>query len=473
MWEVKYTSTGNPNVPFSFLAGDGSSISIPATSITTTAGNFTVKVRVGRCNSLITLAGGVTVVQDLNSATAITGFPACRLVTTPSTTNETFTINTLNNVNYTITVPAPWTISPASDAAFSGNGSPKVITITNIDRNAGNIIIRGVGTGSASCFGTQTAVKTLTRRLVAGTTTGLNQLQGCLTPNGASPVTATLTLTNAPVGSTLNWTLPSGWTATGPAPFTQTGTAVTTIATAASATLTLSAPAGTTSGLVSVNSDGCTGTDAVVSRTVTVPGSQGCTYSLTRINARTFALSGSSASCTPDEATDPGTQGIQYTWTAPGQTPPATDNPAITFPATVSNPSLVTVTIVDPSQCLQAAYSQSLRPAPTGGQPGVQPGSSVSNPAARLLPLTIVDDGKARLVAFPNPADGRLHVAFTEQASEVVLTLTDATGRRCLRQPAADANTLLDVHHLPAGRYLLRAELPGGQVLTQPVLVQH
>ena len=106
-WEVKYTSAGTPNVPFSFLAGDGSAISIPASSVSTTAGNFTVKVKVGRCNTPITLPGGVTVVQDLNSATAITGFPACRLVTTPASTTASFTINTLSNVNYTVTVPAP------------------------------------------------------------------------------------------------------------------------------------------------------------------------------------------------------------------------------------------------------------------------------------------------------------------------------------------------------------------------------
>jgi hypothetical protein len=73
--------------------------------------------------------------------------------------------------------------------------------------------------------------------------------------------------------------------------------------------------------------------------------------------------------------------------------------------------------------------------------------------------------------AFPNPAQDQVTVQWTDsKAGE--LTLMDLAGKVIGQQPTHGLLTTLDVHHLPAGMYLLRFA-QGGVLATKRIVVQH
>ncbi len=76
------------------------------------------------------------------------------------------------------------------------------------------------------------------------------------------------------------------------------------------------------------------------------------------------------------------------------------------------------------------------------------------------------------LIAYPSPAARELTVELPAPAGPTELVLLDPLGRVVRRTTTQLLRAVLDVRHLPAGTYLLRATRPAGPTLTQRVLVQ-
>ncbi len=116
-------------------------------------------------------------------------------------------------------------------------------------------------------------------------------------------------------------------------------------------------------------------------------------------------------------------------------------------------------------------------PAPVGTYAAVAVGAAGGCVSAASAPLAVLlAVGGARppgWALYPNPADALLWVELVPGGGAVRLTLCDALGRTVRAVTTGAARTALDVRGLPEGTYTLRAVLPNGQVLTQPVLVRH
>ena len=471
-WTVLYTS-GTLNgaaVPKS-ISGDGSTITIPSTSYNgPNAGSFSVAVQVGKCNA-VQPPLLVTLVSDLG--TSVTNFPTC--IPINSVANTGFTLNTLAGVTYTLLtsigqlsvvaatgIPA---VAAANSITIAGTGIAVPVVLSGITAtNTGSITISGVG-GSGNCFGTQTIVRQVTRQLVAGP----NFITPvCVAPNS----TATFTLNSAPqatAGQTINWVVPSGagWAIT-----SGQGTNVITVTTGATAG-TVTAQAGTCN-------NGGTG---IISQPVGFSGPvTGCNLTISNSGGSTpgcsFTASVPAAPCPLNNANRyttwrlydlsralPLSNQLVETVNVPSNFQ-STGSISFAYQTSIAGTARVEVDVVNTAlggSCLRSTFVTSNLTfvfCPPGGR-AAAPGSGA---AAKLA--------RQEVRAYPNPTNGALNVELAQYEGSTTLSLVDALGRTVQTTTTDKTRAALDVRSLPEGTYTLRAILPTGKVLTQPVQVQ-
>lgn len=512
-WQVILTNattstTTDISLTLTYNSGDKSSITFTPAAGTT---SYTVKEITGQCNKGTagaaapnwTMSPATTALRSRTAtASALinkevqsqTTFPSCLPLTTPGTFSSTsFTMSTTTSgVRYDITGPAGWLISPTT---FNG-GASQTISISNIDNNAGTLNISGTATTN-TCYGNQLTTRRITRQVVAGTPTApINVLSaGCFTASIAGNVS----LSNAPIGSTLTWTVPAGFTTPNPLGGTITGGAgvtVTKTVTASPATLSLTSLAAGNSGTVSVTSDGCAAstTNPVAAFTVRTNATTAC-YSIFNsmddpINPtcrQYVAARGTTSPCNTlsrsyntyvwrlysvaSSGTGAESQiGSTITY-APVLNPDGTVLSAapttVIFPYTVDvQYARVRLTLTNSNLCISGEYVWDgyyegdciFRPAPHPGGPGPVKG----------------DAQPAQLRAYPNPTGNVLHVDLGAEAKgPAKLTILDVTGRVQLTGKAEKGQAALNVRALPDGTYSLKAETAEGKVLTKTVVVRH
>jgi hypothetical protein len=83
--------------------------------------------------------------------------------------------------------------------------------------------------------------------------------------------------------------------------------------------------------------------------------------------------------------------------------------------------------------------------------------------ASRAEPL-MVDKGKSGLNVFPNPATGSIRVQVPGHLGATVIYVSDAYGRRVIRQFSTTDQSSVDVSKLPAGVYLVTVESGGVEI---------
>jgi hypothetical protein len=468
-WTVKYADN-QVGVPFT-VTGDGSAIIIQGTepgAANALTRSFTVQVQVGKCNVPGSVVP-VTVSSDLGSSTAITNFPVC--VPIGSTTNRTFTLNTVANVTYTLNTTIG-TLSSSGVAAgtnitipsSSANGSVTVTLAGITATNTGAITITGVGNGG--CFGTQTVIKPVTRQLVPGTLSTQNQIsQNCVAP---APANTTLTLTNAPVGQAINWTISgTGWSI-----ISGQGTA------------NLTVRPGTGSATVTAQAGGCSG--GVVSKSIGISGPvAGCSFDIVNSNEDQGAAPGCSFTAEVATGSTCPTNSNRFTaWrlydgaittpletkTVPTGVGQFTASISFDYQGTLSGTARVEVDVVNTSAggpCLGATYSTSnlnFVPCSFGFR-----GSSSSLNSAQSATST----AQTLVRAYPNPTGAELRIDLSSTKGKTKLALVDALGRVQQMATTSQAHSTLDVSRLADGIYTLRAELPNGKTVNQAVHVKH
>ena len=437
-WEVKYAN--GTDVPGA-ATPEGSTFIIPGGSLT--AGSFTVKVQVGRCNAFSNPVS-VTVSSDLTAAITPAA-PFCLPV--GSTANLTFNLATAANTTYSLgttigTLSAPGVATPAANISIAGTGgAATVVTLSGITAfNSGAITIVGVG-NAGTCFGTQTVIRQVSRQLV--------QAQNQITPTcvTANTTGVLLTMVNAPAGTT--WSVPagSGWVITsqnGTTATVNTGAAGTSVTTTGSCGTSLVQPitvAGAVVGcdysLISTGSTHLYQAPAVNGNTCLPAGN---TYVFTLVNPATGATLETSPLLTHPTNYFQFQTGIGTAWPAPGYT------------------VRVRVRNASPSNCLDITRQllNQLRPAA---------GSNTPSPAARAL-------GEARV--YPNPTSDMVNIGLPEAAKGVAqVTIIDVLGK-VQKALTTDATwTQVSVARLPAGSYTVRVVLTDGSTTTQNLLVQH
>jgi hypothetical protein len=410
-------------------------------------GSFDITVQVGRCNSAPTDKTTISVTVAPNLGNNITGFPSCVPI---GTTSASFSLATQTGVNYTLST----SVGTLSSTSITGNGSSQSITISNLGTTAtGNVTIIGVG-GPTACFGTQTSILYVGRQLVPGTGAGQNQIpQTCVAATG----TTTLTLSNPPVGQTLNWTISgSGWNIV-----------------SGQGTASIGVTPGTGSATVSVQAGTCSG--GIVTKTIGVSGPvTGCSFIIANSGGSTPGCSFTASADGPCPTNNnrftvwklyDGNNFLE-TKTITGS---AQFTPSVSFDhaSDITGTARVDVTVVNTAaggQCLSDTYSTT----------GLDFVACFFGRGANTALGTGASSTKQNAVrVYPNPTGAQLQVDLVPTKGTTTLSLVDALGRVQQTTTTTQAHATLDVRRLAEGVYMLRATLPDGNVSSQKVLIKH
>ncbi len=451
-WDAnRPVGTGFPTGSALTFSGDRSAVSL--TLPTTFAGSsYELRAKIGGCNPATPyMSKTIYIKPNTVVLSAVAGSPA-----TCKTDNAPFSLSFIAQAGPTYTwngLPAGWAITSAPNATLA-NGSytyaapgPQTITITpgnpNILAVADISVTAKNGASGVDCTMATSNVFRVTRQLNS-TDNPINPVvPGCLTPGS----TVTFSFNHAfPLNTVFEWLLPTGW-----APSTSTTNSATVIV-------------GSTPGDVTARVLGCTTGGTV--RTVAVKGSYACNpadYVITRFGGAMvyFEVTNPAAPTTmPPSVCKPATgAGFTYEWSStanPNPTHTTVTTPYISFPnpETIGNSVSVIIKNTNAANpCFELTVARPVNRMALGS----------SSPTAATDPM----------VAYPNPAGSELHIDLNGKKGTTQLVLTDALGRTVQQVTTTEGHTKLDVRSLPAGTYLLRATLPDGKSVGQPVQIQH
>lgn len=428
-WEIVPVNGTAPTLPPQTPGADAYSGDFSALRLTmpTDVGVFKLRLTIGACNTY----QREIVVSPIPPKPVFISPPICRL--SSDTSPFSLTISSLAGVNYTWAIPPTWSISPATaTTGLQATGSTQTVTITP-DNGGGTV---SVTASNGGICGDQTERFTLNRQLNPAVSS-ITGIPACFTLNQSYP----LSLSNPANNTTFTWSIPSGYTGNGILGPAFVTTPVPTIVVAAT---------GGVNGNISVTSDACT--SGVVSAPLRVSGTNGCSFSMTDLECATIRVNATGTNCLP-------TSGTTYVWETPNNPTQTTTTRTVSFPNDVNGP--VTVTITNPTTCLRAVVTFSFNSPQCASRQAPGKTGTTAAPAGAVK-------------TFPNPTGGKLSVDLPLRGGEqATLVLTDITGRQQLNTTQREAHGTVDLSRLPNGVYTLRAELPGGKVVTQKVVVRH